>query len=246
MRIASSLYRHIHGRYASIDSDLVRFYEELHLNTYAERQNQRHQRAADALEDHRQTEIPNIGNGFVSERDSLWLPLIKKHIPDCVKRYAYRFGLEDDLLAAGLYCLTTNCFKQNRPDRMHTCTDGALEAFYSKLKRDGALVGPKGKKIATSRKNKRLGVLKALQMGGLIVLRDSSFHYGGRVHGRGQKFGIGENHPRHDEFEKLYGHLVDPKCFSLKSKTEKAVDETKKGDEYAFSNNNEIADCSAA
>lgn len=120
-----------------------------------------------------------------------------------VLKYRYRIG--QDLLAAALYAYTRAAFARNRPDRMHSLSDTGLVQILEKLTASGDVTSKFGDK------EKRVAIRQILQLAGLIVLRDGEHLHAGRHHGVGDKWGIGSNHSRYQEFIDRYGDVVDPR-----------------------------------
>jgi hypothetical protein len=211
MRSASSLFFYEHGRYATDERELVAYYEELGLHTGTDDKHQRPERARVALEKHKAAPARPINRECHFDLD-VWLPIVRQFVTEEVlwhPKLGYPYRIEHELLAAGL-CLFTFCAtKQTKPEWMHTCDQPGQKAWYQSLHEAGVLV--KGVK----NNDKRNAVMKALQLAGLIVIRDSKAVWGGPVAGQCQKFGLGVNHPSFKKFIAQYGHVVDPKSLPV-------------------------------
>jgi hypothetical protein len=212
MRLASSLYFYTHGRYAPSAEALVAFYKAEGFargDDGAHKTKLRLRRAQDVLVDH------TANPAKLGYERAYWLNVITRYVTNEVREHeAVRYRsprtkrvmlVEDELLAAGLYVLTLSAFAANRTDRMHSCSQAGQESMYRKLAAAGLL------RATFEDKRKRVAVPVLLQLAGLVVLRDGNWKFGGRCDGVGNRYGLGQNHPRFREFTSLYGHVVDPR-----------------------------------
>jgi hypothetical protein len=209
MRCASCLFFYEMGRYADTPVELVRYYERLNLHTGGDEGNRRIARAATALDKHK-SDAARPGNGIFFDAND-WVPVVETWVTQEVRTHGsrrYRYAIEDELLAAALCLFTGSLMKPHRSDWMFTVGQTSQFDWYKKLADAGVL------KAKFKDKNKRVDVVKMLQLAGLIVLRDGNHKYGGKEYGVSDKFGLGVNHPFYAQFVSIHGHVVDPKSLS--------------------------------
>ena len=203
MQWACSQFRRTHRDFPTVDQ-LLKFYEGHNLNTGCDQKNRRRLRATKIIE-YQKTHRTNSWAGAFS-------PKLYQQLIESVVKTEHYAGVKVDRnvstedLAIGLYTLEMNAVNLTESRRwQYTCGNKAIKEMFAALTLEGV----------TSRgcnTNKAVAIKNILCNAGLIVCLDSTWYYGGPVHGRCKKFGLGPNHPRlteHLDIQRIYEQEED-------------------------------------
>lgn len=196
MHRACALFIATYGRFASDEFELVAFYDRCHFNTEHDTKQRRLKRSKDVLEyQKRVRDITTGSGGFDKEH---YLSLVRQFVkPEHREGVKCDRPVEEEALAVGLYVMERNALtRAEKRSRQFTTGNASIQAAFPVL-RDLKLI------TCACNGNKSVAIKRILVNCGLIQPLSERWHWGGREYGICKSFGLGKNHPKHDQFEML-------------------------------------------
>jgi hypothetical protein len=195
MHYACTAYRHVYSKLPDDESTLIAFYEQQQLNTGIDEGGRRVRRARSVLKFQLKCKPdPSLYRGGYDRKK--YTDLVRQHVrPEHYEGITRDRGVNEEDLSVGIYLIELNSMNSHGKRKWEgTCGTQCIIGMFKALRSLGLI----GRGCNT---NKATAVRKILVKAGLAVLADARWIHAGKQHGVCCKYGLGNAHPRHAEYQ---------------------------------------------